>query len=209
MFIVGIAGDVSKADREGVNPQVFLPVRQDSQRDMVVVARAVDPSGVQGAVHEQVRGLDADVPVYLMRPLQQALDEDLSSSTVLFGMFAAFAVIALALAGSGLYAVVSYAANQRVQEFGVRMALGAVSRDIQWMMLRQMGTLVFVGLVLGLIGGRLVAIMAGSLLYHVPPSDPSIYALTTAILGTIAAAASYGPVRRACRIDPVRALRME
>jgi putative ABC transport system permease protein len=207
--IVGIAADVSKGDRDGVNPQVFLPVRQSPRRDMTVLLQASDPGGVEGAVHRQARGLDDDVPVSVMRPLQQALDEDMSDSTVLFGMFGAFALIALALAGSGLYAVVSYAANQRIQEFGVRMALGALPRDIRRMMLRQMGTLVLVGLVIGLVGGRLVAIMAASLLYHVPPSDPAIYALTAAILGTIAVAAGYAPVRRACRVDPVRALRME
>ena len=207
--VIGIAGDVFKADREGVNPQVFMSVRQYPRRDMAVLVRSRDPEGVEGTIHQEVRALDTDVPIYLMRPLQRAIDEDMSSSTVLSGMFAAFALIALVLAGSGLYAVVSYVANQRVQEFGVRIALGAASRDIQWMMLRQMGGLVLVGLVIGLAGGRVVAMMASTLLYRVSPFDPSIYLLTTAILGTIALLASYGPVRRACRIDPVRALRLE
>jgi putative ABC transport system permease protein len=207
--IIGIAGDVSKADREGANPEVFLSVRQFPRRDMAVLVRSQDPVAVQAPIHQEVRAMDPDVPIYLMRPLQRAIDEDMSSSTVLFGMFAAFAIIALVLAGSGLYAVVSYAANQRVQEFGVRMALGAVSRDIQWMMLRQMGLLVGTGLVIGLAGGRVMAMMASTLLYHVPPFDPPIYLLATTVLGTIALAASYGPVRRACRIDPVRALRLE
>jgi putative ABC transport system permease protein len=207
--IVGMTADVLKADREGVNPQIFQLVRQVPRRDLVVVVRATDPRGVQGAVRGQVRALDADVPVYMMRPLEQAIDEDLSSTNILFGLFGSFAIIALVMAASGLYAVVSYSAGQRIQEFGVRIALGAVPRDIQWMMLRQTGVLVCVGLALGLLGGRVVASLASSLLYRVSPSDPAIYTGVAATLGTIALLASYGPVRRACRIDPVRALRLE
>ena len=82
-------------------------------------------------------------------------------------------------------------------------------RDIQWMMLKQTGVLVAIGLVLGLAGGRVVATLASSLLYRVSPSDPAIYAGVALTLGTIAIAASYGPVRRACRVDPVRAIRLE
>jgi ABC-type antimicrobial peptide transport system permease subunit len=124
-------------------------------------------------------------------------------------MFGAFGMIALVMAASGLYAVVSYTAGQRTQEFGVRIALGAVPRDIQWMMLKQTGLLVAIGLVLGLAGGRVVANLASSLLYRVSPSDPGVYAGVAMLLGTIALASSYAPVRRACRVDPVRALRME
>ncbi len=207
--IVGIASDVVKADREGVNPQIFQLIRQLPRRDLTVVVRAADPGGMQAAVRGQARALDADVPVYLMRPLEQAIDEDLSSTNVLFGMFGAFAVIALVIAASGLYAVVSYSAGQRTQEFGVRVALGAVPRDIQWMMLRQTGVLVAIGVVLGLAGGRAVAMLASTLLYGVSPSDPAIYSGVAVLLGTIALGSSYAPVRRACRVDPVRALRME
>jgi putative ABC transport system permease protein len=207
--IVGIAGDVLKGDREGPNPQIYLPVRQSPRRDLVVMARSDDPRAIQAAVREQARALDADVPVYLMRPVRQALNEDLSDSHVLGGMFAAFALIALVLAASGLYAVISYSVGQRVQEFGVRIALGAVPGDIQRMVFRQTAVLVAIGLVLGLAGGRLLATGASSLLYRVSPSDPPTYAGVAAILGLVALCASIGPVRRACRIDPVRALRLE
>ena len=207
--IIGIANDVVKADRQGVNPQIFQLVRQLPRRDLTVVVQAADPRGVEAAVREHARALDPDVPVYMMRPLAQAIDEDLSSSNVLFGMFGAFAVIALVMAASGLYAVVSYTAGQRTQEFGVRIALGAIPRDIQWMMLKQTGVLVAIGLAMGLVGGRVVANLASTLLYRVSPSDPVIYSAVALGLGTIALAASYGPVRRACRVDPVRALRLE
>src|SRR6185436_15523412 len=132
-----------------------------------------------------------DVPVYQLRPMQQAIDEDLSSSHILGSLFVSFALLALVLAASGLYAVVSYAAAQRTKEFGVRVALVAA------------------GLVVGLIGGRLLAIGATALLYQVSPSDPATYAGVATALGAIAFLASYFPVRRALGIDPVSALRLE
>ena len=120
-----------------------------------------------------------------------------------------FALLALILAASGLYAVVSYATSQRVKEFGVRIALGATGPDIVRMMLRQTGKLVAIGLVLGLVGGRALATLATSLLYRVSPSDPTTYGSVAVILGSIALLASYIPVRRAIAVDPVTALRLE
>jgi putative ABC transport system permease protein len=156
-----------------------------------------------------MRALDADVPLYEVRPYRQALDDDMSSSRILGSLFVAFALLALILAASGLYAVVSYGASQRVKEFGVRVALGAAPGDITRMMLRQTGVLVAIGLVLGLIGGRALATLATALLYQVSPSDPLTYGGVALTLGAIALAASYVPVRRATAVDPVQALRLE
>jgi ABC-type antimicrobial peptide transport system permease subunit len=176
---------------------------------MTLVVRAADPSGAASVVRDQIRAVDRDVPVYQMRSFEEGLDDDQSSSRVLGSLFVAFALLALVLAASGLYAVVSYAASQRVKEFGLRIALGAAPGDITRMMLRQTGTLVLIGLVLGLIGGRALAMLATSLLYRVSPSDPATYAGVTITLGAIALVASYLPVRRATAVDPVQALRLE
>ena len=207
--IVGVVSDVMRADREGVNPQIYLPWRQHPARAMALIVRAADPHGIASDVRARIRGLDADVPVYELRAYQQALDDDLSSSRILGSMFVAFALLALVLAASGLYAVVSYAASQRVKEFGVRIALGASPADITRMMLRQTGVLVAIGLAIGLVGGRLLATGATTLLYKVSPSDPVTYAGVALTLGTLALAATYVPVRRATSIDPVRALRLD
>jgi putative ABC transport system permease protein len=207
--IVGVTSDVLRSDREGVNPQIYLASRQQPGRSVSLVVRAVDPTGVAAAVRAQLRGLDPDVAVYDVRPFQQAVDDDLSSSRILGSLFVAFALLALVLAASGLYAVVSYATSQRVKEFGVRIALGASSSDIVSMMLRQTGKLVAIGLVLGLVGGRALATLATSLLYRVSPSDPATYASVAVILGSIALLASYVPARRATAVDPVSALRLE
>jgi putative ABC transport system permease protein len=207
--VVGVAGDVLRADREGVNPQVYVAARQQPGRALSLIVRAADPFAVAAGVRAQIRGLDADVPIYDIRPFQQALDEDLSSSRILGSMFVAFALLALVLAASGLYAVVSYAAAQRAKEFGVRVALGAMPADIVRMMLGQTGKLVAIGLGLGLAGGRLLAVGATTLLYQVSPSDPATYTGVALSLGTIALLATYIPVRRATALDPVRALRLE
>lgn len=207
--VVGVAGDVLRGDREGSNPQVYLDARQRPDRRLALVVRAADPHAVATAVRSQVRALDADLPLYEVRPLQQAIDEDLSSSHILGSLFMGFALLALVLAASGLYAVVSYAAAQRVKEFGVRVALGASAGDIARMMVAQTGRLVVIGLVIGLAGGRVLAMAATTLLYRVSPSDPATYAGVAIALAAIALLATLVPVRRAMTVDPVTALRLE
>jgi len=207
--IVGVVSDVLRNDLEGVNPQIYVSARQRPSAMMTLIVRAADPRAAAPVVRDQIRAVDRDVPVYQMRSFEEGLDDDQSSSRVLGSLFVAFALLALVLAASGLYAVVSYAASQRVKEFGLRIALGAAPGDITRMMLRQTGTLVAIGLVLGLIGGRALAMLATSLLYRVSPSDPATYAGVTVTLAAIALVASYVPVRRATAVDPVQALRLE
>lgn len=207
--VIGVSADVLRGDREGVNPEIYFAARQQPQRSMQVMVRATDPAAVMAAVRDEVRAVDRDVPVSAMRTMQNAVDEDLSSSKVLGGLFVAFAIVALVLAAAGLYAVVAYGVSQRTQEFGVRIALGAVPRDIRVMMLRQTGMLVVVGVAIGLAGGRALAVGAASLLYRVSPSDPATYLGVAATLSVVALVATYVPVRRATRIDPIRALRLE
>jgi len=207
--IIGVADDVLRGDREGVNPQLFVDARQRPDRTLALLIRTADPVVAAPLVRAQLRSLDADVPLYEVRPLQQALDEDLSSSHVLGSLFLSFALLAVVLAASGLYAVVSYAAAQRMKEFGVRVALGATARDIAVMMIGQTGRLVAIGLALGLAGGRVLAMGATTLLYRVSASDPATYGGVAAILALVALVAAYIPVRRATSIDPVTALRLE
>ena len=207
--VVGVAADVLRGDREGVNPQIYLAARQRPGPSLELLVRASDPIAAAALVRADIRALDADVPLYDVRAFQQAIDEDLSSSHILGTLFLSFALLALVLAASGLYAVVSYAAAQRIKEFGVRLALGATARDIARMMFVQTARLVAIGVILGLAGGRLLAIAAATLLYQVSPSDPATYGGVAVALATVAFVATSIPVRRATTIDPVRALRLE
>ena len=173
------------------------------------MVRGSDGRSIASAVRGEVRAADPDVAVYQMRTLDEAFDDDLSSSRILIGMFVAFALLALLLAGAGLYGVIAYAVSRRVQEIGIRMALGALTADIRRLILRQTLILVLVGVVIGLVGGAIIARLSSSILFGVSAGDPVTYSTVVAVLVFVAFAATYVPVRRATRVDPVVALRAQ
>jgi len=209
MAVVGVASDVKKPDLTGSNPQIYRPARQNPARGMAVMVRGSDGRSIASAVRGEVRAADPDVAVYQMRTLDEAFDDDLSSSRILIGMFVAFALLALLLAGAGLYGVIAYAVSRRVQEIGIRMALGALTADIRRLILRQTLILVLVGVVIGLVGGAIIARLSSSILFGVSAGDPVTYSTVVAVLVFVAFAATYVPVRRATRVDPVVALRAQ
>ena len=127
-------------------------------------------------------------------------------TTLLVGLAA---LLALGLATIGVYGVISYVASQVTGEIGIRMALGATGRDVSRMMLRQGGSLVFVGLVIGLAGATLLTGVMKALLFGVTPTDPVTYAIVSVLLLSVALVATYLPARRAAHVDPVEALRAE
>jgi putative ABC transport system permease protein len=207
--VVGVSGDVKRADLRGANPSIYLPLPQRPQRAVSILVRASNPDGVLAAMRSEVRALDRDVPVQQIRTLEEAFDDELSSGRILNGMFTAFALLALVLAGSGLYGVVSYSVSQRVQEIGIRLALGAVPSDIRRLIARQTLLLVAIGVAIGLAGGAAIASATSSLFYDVSATDPSTYIAVAGLLALVAAAATLAPLRRAVRIDPLVALRTE
>jgi putative ABC transport system permease protein len=207
--VVGVSGNVKQPDLTGVNPHLYLHARQSPNRAMAVMVRADDAEALLGPVRAEVRAVDIDVAVFRLRTVEEALAAELSSTRILIGMFVSFAVLALLLAAAGLYGVISYSVSQRVQEIGIRMALGAVPADIRRMVARETVVLVAVGSILGLAGGAAIARAASSVLFAVSATDPATYAGVALALISIALLASYAPVRRATRIDPLVALRSE
>lgn len=207
--VIGVSGSVKRADLRGSNPQIYLPFQQRPIRAMSLIIRAADAEALASAVRGEIRQLDADVAVHELRTLDDAFADELSSIRVLLGLFVAFAVLALLLAASGLYGVISYSVTQRFQEIGIRMALGAVPRDIGRLIIRQTLMLVAVGTAVGLAGGAAIARTTSSLLYDVSPNDPFTYVGVAVVLIAVAAAAVIVPVRRAVRVDPLHALRTE
>jgi putative ABC transport system permease protein len=207
--IIGVVGDVKNPDLTGVNPQIYLHALQSPRRAMALIVRAADPAALMSSVRGVVRGMDVDVAVFRMRTMEDAFDDELSSNRILIGMFASFAVLALIMAAGGLYGVVSYSVSQRVQEIGIRMALGAVPGDIRRLVAKETIVLVAVGTLLGLAGGAAIARAAASVLYDVSPSDPATYTAVAVALISIALISAYVPTRRATRIDPLTALRTE
>ena len=209
LTVVGVSGDVMRADLDGVSPQVFVSARQDPRRSMAVMMRASNAGSLMEAARGELRALDRDVPVREIRTIEEAFAEEASSSLILLGMFMSFAVLALGLAASGLYGVVSYSVSQRQQEIGIRMALGAVASDIRRLIVRQTAVLVIIGVAIGLAGGALIARASASVLFRVSPSDPVTYVGVAVVLGLVALFAAYFPVRRAVSVDPLIALRSE
>ncbi|MGH9312822.1 MAG: FtsX-like permease family protein, partial [Vicinamibacterales bacterium] len=188
---------------------VYLPLRQSPSRGMALIVRSPRPADLATAVRAAVREADAELPVFQLRTFDEALKDELSSSRILAAMFAAFGVLALILASTGLYGVISYTVGQRTQEIGVRMALGALPRDIRRLVASQGLRLLAIGGVIGLAGAFLLSQTMRSVLYGVTASDPVTYA---GVLGTVAASAvvaMWVPMRRATRLDPVRSLRAE
>jgi hypothetical protein len=207
--IVGVTSNVLRADIRGSNPEVYVPARQDPRASMVVMVRASDPDRLIASARGEVRALDAELPVREIRTVEEVFDDEMSSSRILMGMFVAFAALALLLAASGLYAVVSYSVTQRHQEIGIRMALGAAGGDIRRMIVRQTLVLVLIGGAIGLAGGAMLGNISASLLFRVSPSDPATYGAVVGVLTFVALVAAYAPVRRAVSVDPLVALRTE
>ena len=208
--VIGIAGDTSNPDVElPPDPHIYLPLTQKPSRAMALVVRAPRPADLSAAVRAGVRETDAEVPIFQLRTFDEAIKDELSSSVILAWMFAAFAVLALILASTGLYGVISYTVGQRTQEIGVRMALGALPRDIRSLVLTQGARLLAIGGAIGLAGAFLVSQTMRSVLYGVTTSDPVTYAGVVAAIMSSAALAMWVPMRRATRLDPVRSLRAE
>jgi len=144
-----------------------------------------------------------------VRTMPEIVAESMTDTKYETSLLGALAALALLLAAVGTYGVMSYIVGQRTNEIGIRMALGADRWRILWMVLRQAGTLVGIGIVVGLLGAAGGTTLMKGLLVGVKPLDLSVYGSVAALLAIVALAACYLPVRRAMRVDPMVALRDE
>ena len=154
-----------------------------------------------------LRPLDPNLPVRELQSLQDFVDKAVSPRRFLVMLLGGFAAFALLLASLGIYAVISYSVNQRVQEIGIRMALGASPAELQRRILLGTFGLAALGLALGMAASRALSNTLGSLLFGVTSGDPVTYVGVGALLIAVAAVAGYIPAWRASRIDPMVALR--
>jgi ABC-type antimicrobial peptide transport system permease subunit len=152
-------------------------------------------------------GLDADQALYDVRTMRAVWEQDLEGTRVLIQVMAGFALVALGLAGLGVWGVSAQAVGQRTQEIGVRIAMGANAGQVAAMIARQGLVPLGVGLIVGLTVGLGLARMMRSILFQVSPVDPLTVAATVAVLFAVGAAATIGPALRAARLDPVTALK--
>lgn len=209
--VVGVVGDVRNDDVDAPPlPQVYLPHAQNSVGDLSLVIRTSDaPLEQISAVRRSVGTLDRKLPVYDVATMDKLLFDDLAGVRIVVELLFAFAALALALAAVGIYGVMSYAVAQRTGEIGVRMALGAQTRDILRMVVGQCARLVALGVAIGLAVALASAQAMRSLLYGVSPTDPLTFLAIVLLLACVALLACFVPARRAAKVAPMVALRME
>ena len=209
--VVGVARDGKyRSLGEKPHPYIYQPLLQSYDPKMTLVVRTRgEPQSVAAAVREQIRALDANLPVADVKTLRDQLNLSLFPSRVAAWTLGGFGVLALLLAAIGIYGVVSYSVAQRTREIGVRMALGAKEKDVLRLVLGQGLFVIAVGLVLGLLLAVASTRVIVGFLYGVGAADPLTFAGVPLLLGFVAVVASYIPARRSTKIDPLVALRYE
>jgi predicted permease len=208
--VVGVVADVRHQSLEAAGgSEMYLPMRQtrDYPAMQLVVRTELPPERLAAGILAALRPVDPNLPVHQFKTLQALVDQEVSPRRFMVLMLAGFSGFALLLASLGIYAVISHSVNQRVQEIGIRMALGASAVTLQNSILRQTLGLAALGLVLGMAASRALTGALGSLLFDVTPGDPITFIGVGALLMVVAALAGYLPARRASRIDPMVALR--
>ena len=192
-------------------PEIFVPYEQHpraSAASTVIVQTSADPQLLSEVLRKKVRDRSTEVPVKIST-MEATLAEDVAAPRFRTLLFVIFAGLAICLAMAGVYGVMAYVVGQRLNEIGLRMALGASPGDVLGMVLKQGLALAGAGVALGLAGAIAATRLLTSFLFEVKPGDPLTYAGVAILLGVVAMAATYLPARRATKVDPLVALRQE
>jgi putative ABC transport system permease protein len=209
--IIGIVGDIKPWGLNHETPaQTYEPYLQHPFSFMTLVVRTnSDPAGLNEAIRREVFNLDREHPVVSIDMLDHLVSEStawLRSLMLLLGIFAA---VAVALAAVGLYGVISYAVTQRTQEIGIRMALGAQTRDVLKLIIGQGLVLTLAGIALGSLMALGLTRLLSGLIFGVGARDPLTFITTALMLTFVALLACWIPARRATKVDPLTSLRCE
>jgi putative ABC transport system permease protein len=207
--IIGVVADsLYEGPREGVRRQVFIPNWGNGSVAFYVRIAAGSESAYK-ALSNEVKRLDASMPVFELKTLEAQLDETLLTERLIALLSAGFGFLATSLAAIGLYGVMAFVVARRTKELGVRLALGAQRSSVIWLVMKEVLLLLVIGLGVGVPSGLGLGRFVASQLYGIQGSDPSIAATTIMMLAVVAAAAGLIPAQRASRIDPIQALRFE
>jgi putative ABC transport system permease protein len=220
--VVGVVGDVKL---EGVIEQtplhVYLPLSQGPGGSLFLAVRSqVEPQSLTAPIQGAVHAVDSQIPLYEVRTMEDRMQRAVVSQRAAMILLSAFAIVAMLLAVVGIYGVISWGVVQRTREMGVRMALGALRRDVMWLVLRRCSLLVLAGVSLGLLGSFALTRVLGASLSEVGPGktpllfgvkafDPITFIVAPILLAVVAILACCLPARRATKIDPLVALRYE
>lgn len=218
--IIGVVGDVRD---DGLNndppPTMYVPLSQVANGMSALgtnliplqwmVRTRVAPASLSQPIQEQLRIASGGVPVGTVRTMDEVVSHSMAYQRFSTTLLTIFAAIALLLAAVGIYGVMAYSVQQRTQEIGIRMTLGASPENVRAMVVRQGMLLAGIGVVIGVAGGLAITRVMRSLLFGVKPWDPLMFSITAVALALVALVACYMPARRASRVDPLIALRYE
>jgi predicted permease len=212
MTVVGVVGDIREYGPTRVpGPEIFMPYEQHPRASAyltVMVRTSAEPGSLSEVLRKTVRERSPEVPLKFTT-MEASLAENVATPRFRTLLFLIFAGLAVCLAMAGVYGVMAYVVGQRLNEIGLRMALGASQGDVLGMVLKQGLALAGAGVVLGLAGAAATTRLLTSFLFEVKPGDPLTYLGVAALLAVVAMAASYLPARRATKVDPLEALRQE
>jgi putative ABC transport system permease protein len=209
--IIGVVADIHDDGLDvPVSSRIYFPLFQRSNNALTVFYRSsTEPASLGPAIERSIHAVDPTLPVFGQSTMQDLLADSMVRREVVLALMATFAVVALLLAAIGTYGVMSVAANERVKEIGIRMALGAQRRDIERLMVRPGLLLAAIGIAAGIISAALLARAISAVLFAITPTDAVTYVAVSLLLMLVAVAACYVPARRATQRDALVALRTE
>jgi ABC-type antimicrobial peptide transport system permease subunit len=207
--VVGVVPDVlQRSPAEPAVPMLFVPFAQRTIRSVKMVVRATgDPAALATAIRTEIRALDQDLAIADITPMTRLVARSMARPRFYTSLLSLFAAVALVLAATGVFGVMSYAVAQRAREISIRLALGALPGDVLRMIVGRALGLSATGVVVGLAAALVLGRFIQGQLFGVTLIDPVTLGSVTLVLGASAALASFLPARRATKFDPASALR--
>src|SRR5204863_2838720 len=207
--VIGVVADTHQQSLESATrPEITKPMVDYTQLTFAVRSDA-DPEKLIASVKNRIRTIDRNLPLFEVRTMEQVLDEDTSQRRFESFVMSVFAGLALVLASIGLFGVLAFLVNQRTQEIGIRMALGAQTNDVLRMVLGEGFRMVALGVIIGVAGGIALSRYLSSLFFGVNAANPATYLEVALLMIVIALVACLLPAWRAVRVNPMVALRYE
>jgi putative ABC transport system permease protein len=208
--IVGVVGDVKyNGLASETQPAMYQPLIQATSWNLFLLVKTEgpDPLSLAATVRNEIRSLDRELPVSRVRALEEHFAKAVAQPRFGATLVALFALLALLLASVGIYSVISYSVSQRTHEMGIRIALGARSRDVLRLVVKQAMKLIVIGLGVGLSASFWLTHLMKALLFNVSATDPLTFIMISLLLTVVALLACFVPARRATKVDPMIALR--